>query len=168
MYEVRDADPSRDRESIRSLWHDYLSWGNEELQKRYGFQMPIERALERDLATISKFQPPDGRMVLAFAHREAVGIACLRRIGPTTAELKRMYVRPSHRGAGMGRAMLEKLIEGATAAGYRSIKLDSADFMTGAHSLYRSAGFVDTAPYPESEIPDQYRSRWVFMERALP
>jgi hypothetical protein len=39
--------------------------------------------------------------------------------------------------------------------------------MTAAHRLYRSSGFLEIGPYPESEIPDRYRSHWVFMERKL-
>jgi GNAT superfamily N-acetyltransferase len=91
----------------------------------------------------------------------------MRRIGPATAEIKRMYVEPSHRGAGLGRALLDALLTAAQAAGYQRIKLDSPDFMTAAHALYRSAGFVEIEPYPESEIPDQHRPHWVFMERAF-
>ena len=78
-----------------------------------------------------------------------------------------MYVHPSSRRAGLGRAMLERLIAAARAAGYRSIRLDSPDFMTAAHALYRSSGFVDVGSYPESEIPDEYKGYWVFMEKTL-
>jgi hypothetical protein len=39
--------------------------------------------------------------------------------------------------------------------------------MTAAHDLYRSSGFVATGPYPQSEIPDEYKAQWVFMERTL-
>ena len=55
--------------------------------------------MEHDLATIGKFQPPDGYLLLTFEDNVAVGTACMRRIGPDTAEIKRMYVQPSHRGA---------------------------------------------------------------------
>lgn len=37
--------------------------------------------------------------------------------------------------------------------------------MAVAHGLYRASGFVNIGPYPESEIPDEYRGHWVFMER---
>ena len=63
--------------------------------------------------------------------------------------------------------MLDRLISAAEAAGYVSVRLDSPLFMTEAHALYRSRGFMDIAPYPESEIPDQYKSHWVFMERRI-
>ena len=64
--------------------------------------------------------------------------------------------------------MLDWLIAAAETAGYGSLRLDSPEFMTAAHALYRSRGFVDIGPYPESEIPDRYKSHWVFMERVLP
>ena len=167
MNEIRQADLTRDREAIRDLWLDYLTWGNDELEARHGFRLPVQEAVERDLANIIKFQPPDGCIFLAFVDNTAIGIACLQRIGPATAEVKRMYVRPSNRRNGLGRALLGRLIETARATGYRSLRLDSPDFMTAAHALYRSSGFVDIPPYPESEIPDEYKSYWVFMEKIL-
>jgi hypothetical protein len=51
--------------------------------------------------------------------------------------------------------------------GYKRVRLDSPDFMTAAHSLYRASGFKDIGPYPESEIPDEYKPHWIFMERNL-
>jgi GNAT superfamily N-acetyltransferase len=167
MNDIRDADLNRDLETIRNLWLDYLAWGNDELEARHGFQLPVHEMVERDLANIAKFQPPSGRIFLAFAQNVAVGIACLQRIGPTTAEVKRMYVRPASRRQGLGRALLERLIEAARAAGYGSIRLDSPDFLTAAHALYRSSGFADIEPYPESEVPDEYKGFCVFMELIL-
>ncbi len=166
MSDIRNADSARDRRAIRDLWLDYLTWGNDELEARHGFRLPIHEAVERDMANIAKFQPPDGAILLAFVDDSAVGIACLQRIGPTTAEVKRMYVRPSVRRNGLGRALLERLIETARIAGYESLRLDSPDFMNAAHALYRSSGFVEIKPYPESEIPDDYKSYWVFMEKV--
>jgi GNAT superfamily N-acetyltransferase len=167
MADLRDADLPGDLEAVERLWLDYLTWGNDGLESRYGFRLPVREAVDDDLATISKFEPPHGRLLLAFEAEAAIGTACMRRIGADTAEIKRMYVQPSHRRAGVGRAMLEALIEAARTAGYGRIRLDSPDFMTAAHSLYRSSGFVEIEPYPESEIPDQYKPHWVFMERIL-
>ena len=45
--------------------------------------------------------------------------------------------------------------------------LDSARFMHAAHALYRSSGFQEIAPYPESEIPEEFRPNWIFMEKLL-
>jgi len=165
--EIREADLHRDLDAVGRLWLDYLTWGNDGLESRYGFRLPVQEAVDHDLATIDKFQPPDGRLLLAFEDELAVGIACMRRIGADIAEIKRMYVQPSHRRAGVGRALLDQLIAAARTAGYERIRLDSPDFMTAAHGLYRSEGFVEIGPYPESEIPDEYKPHWVFMERTL-
>jgi GNAT superfamily N-acetyltransferase len=78
-----------------------------------------------------------------------------------------MYVEPSFRRAGLGQAILKRLVEAAASAGYAHIRLDSPDFMTAAHALYRRQRFVDTGPYAESEIPDEYKAHWVFMERRV-
>jgi GNAT superfamily N-acetyltransferase len=167
MADVRDAVLPRDLEAVRSLWLDYLIWGNDELEARHGFRLPVHEAVEHDVSTIAKFQPPEGRLLLAFEDDVAVGTACMRRIAPRTCEVKRMWVRPLYRRTGLGRTMLDQLIAEARMAGYESVRLDSPDFMTAAHGLYRSSGFVDIGPYPESEIPDQYKPHWVFMEKSL-
>lgn len=167
MVEIREADLPREAEHVRRLWLEYLRWGNDELESHYGFRLPVEPVVERDIATIAKFQPPDGHLLLAFEDDEPFGIVCLRRIGPRTAEIKRMYVQPAHRRGGVGRAMLERLIGLSAADGYRRIRLDSPAFMTAAHALYRSAGFATIGPYAESEIPDARKRHWALMERAL-
>ena len=167
MLDLREAQFPRDLPHVDRLWFEYLSWGNAELEARYGFHLPVREAVDHDLATLDKFSAPDGAMVLAFEQDTAVGVGCLRRISADTAEIKRMYVQPSSRRGGLGRAIVDALITAARDAGYRRLRLDSPNFMTAAHALYRSSGFVDIGPYPESEIPDQYKAHWVFMERLL-
>lgn len=167
MIGIRNARLPQDLDVIRTLWTEYLTWGSDELEARHGFRMPVQETVEADLASLEKYQPPDGRLILAWKADEPAGVACMRRIGPTTAELKRMYVRPAMRGLGLGRAMLERLRDAVRDAGYTEVRLDSADFMTAAHALYHSVGFVDIGPYPESEIPEAYRKHWVFMEKRI-
>jgi GNAT superfamily N-acetyltransferase len=168
MADIREAQLPEDRDAVERLWLAYLTWCNDELERRYGFRLPLREAVEHDLLTVARFQRPDGRLLLAFNETEvAIGIACMQRIGPEIAEIKRMYVDPSHRRGGLGRAMLDRLINEARNAGYRRVLLDSPDFMTAAHRLYRASGFTDVDPYPESEIPEEYKSHWLFMERGL-
>ncbi len=63
--------------------------------------------------------------------------------------------------------LLEKLLSEAKEVGYSEVRLDSARFMHAAHSLYRSAGFQEIDPYPESEIPPEFQEHWIFMEMIL-
>ena len=166
-YQIRDALVPGDLPAIERLWLAYLTWGNDEMEARHGFRLPVAEAVAHDLAAIDQFLPPGGSLLLASDSDGAFGIGCLRPIRADTAEIKRMYVEPTHRRVGAGRAILEGLIAGAEQAGYARVLLDSPDFMTAAHALYRVQGFNPIGPYPESEIPEHLRGNWVFMERGL-
>jgi GNAT superfamily N-acetyltransferase len=89
------------------------------------------------------------RLYVAEIASEPVGMGGLRPLAADEAEIKRMYVRPSARGQGVGRAILQRLIDDARALRYMTIRLDSAPFMHEAHALYRSFGFTPSRP-PES------------------
>ena len=167
MADIREADLPGDTDAVVRLWLEYLNWGNDGLHARYGFRLAIHEAVTRDLASISKFLPPDGRLLIAVEDGEPIGTAALQRIGTSTAEVKRMWVEPGRRRSGIGGSMLDRLIAAGSTAGYDFLRLDSPVFMTAAHALYRSRGFRDIPAYPESEIPDQYKAHWVFMERGL-
>ena len=95
------------------------------------------------------------------------GVGCLKRIRDDAAEIKRMYVEPEQRGNGVGHTLLDALLVAGRHEGYSRVLLDSVGFMHDAHRLYRSAGFVDSAPHPESEIPEDLQRHWVFMELSL-
>jgi carbonic anhydrase len=78
-----------------------------------------------------------------------------------------MYIRPAYRGKGYGKALLQQLLQKAKEFGYHSIYLDTGPFMTAAQHLYRSFRFIERDEYPEVEVPPQFRSQWVFMEKTL-
>ena len=78
-----------------------------------------------------------------------------------------MYVDPSFRKIGAGRAILQSLINAAKETGYKKVRLDSPKFMEAAHSLYRSFGFKDIPVYAEVEIPEEFRQYLLFMELDL-
>jgi GNAT superfamily N-acetyltransferase len=96
-----------------------------------------------------------------------MGIACLKSLTDSIGEVKRMYVRPQARKRGLGRALLNQLLEEARQIGYAQIRLDSAHFMIEAHQLYRTNGFREIEAYEGSEIPKEFQSNWIFMEREL-
>ena len=105
--------------------------------------------------------------MLAFMDNKACGVGCLKSLNEDIAEVKRMYVDPSFRKIGAGRAILQSIINAAKEKGYKKIRLDSPKFMEAAHSLYRSFGFKDIPVYPEVEIPEEFRQYLLFMELDL-
>ncbi len=168
VVEIREANIPEDNENIRQLWTDYLIWGNDNMQRLYGVHPhnPTEQ-VEQDIVHIDKFLPPHGRLMLAFFDNNPCGIGCLKSIDEEIGEIKRMYVNPSFRKIGAGRAILQSLINAAKETGYKKLRLDSPKFMEAAHALYRSVGFAAIPVYPEVEIPEEFRQYLLFMELDL-
>src|SRR5688572_5970598 len=137
-----------DASTIRELFWEYLEWANANVNAEFGVNFDIASMLDEDMQTLEKFLPPTGRLMLVASEDRVVGIGCLKHLRPGIGEIKRMYVRPEARKAGLGRALLASLMSEAKLAGYASIRLDSAGFMKSAHALYRSAGFNEIGPYP--------------------
>jgi GNAT superfamily N-acetyltransferase len=167
MVMIYQVETMEHRDSVRQLFWEYLHWANTKINEEFGFNFDIETMLEEDMQNLDKFYPPDGRLLLADSDNQVAGIACLRKIKNDICEVKRMYVREAFRGTGIGRMLLDKLIEAAQDSGYPRVRLDSARFMYEAHSLYRSFGFQEIDPYPESEIPEEFQSNWLFMEKKV-
>ena len=66
-------------------------------------------------------------------------------------ELKRLYVSPPYRRAGLGRLLVERLLDEARMLGYGKIRIETLDFMVEAIRLYESLGFVRTAQFKSAE-----------------
>jgi GNAT superfamily N-acetyltransferase len=164
---IRVASKVEDAPEIRALFWEYLRWANERLNREYELRFDIHSMLEEDMQDLDKFMPPHGRLLLADRGASPAGIACLKALREGIGEVKRMYVRPQDRGAGLGRALLQQLLHEAAAIGYGRVRLDSARFMTQAHRLYHTFGFREIPPYEGSEIPVAHQSHWVFMELDL-
>jgi GNAT superfamily N-acetyltransferase len=152
---------------IRELFWEYLQWANVRVQEEFNVSFDIATMLEDDIQDLDKFMPPQGRLLLGYVEKELAGIACLKALTASIGEVKRMYVRPSHRKVGLGGTLLNRLLQEARDIGYQLVRLDSAKFMREAHQLYRSIGFREIAAYEGSEIPKEFQEHWVFMEMTL-
>ncbi len=84
-----------------------------------------------------------GRFLVARDGDRAVGCGAIRLVDPRTAEVKRMYVEPDHRGRGVGRAVLASLEAAAGQLGARRLVLETGVHSKEALSLYRGAGFTE-------------------------
>lgn len=155
------------RHQVIDLFYKYLQWANLMAMREFDVSFDVNTALEQDMAKLYQFAPPEGRLLLGEWEGKIVGCACLRKIGEDVGEIKRMYVQPEYRRRGIGRSLLEAIINEARQSGYSKIRLDSAPFARRAQVLYHSLGFRNIEPYAESEAPEQYRSYWAFMEMAL-
>jgi GNAT superfamily N-acetyltransferase len=98
--------------------------------------------------------PPIGGMFVVYTDGLAVGCAGFIRHDETTAELKRMFVRPSERGRGSARRLLHDLESEARSLGYRRLVLETGTRQVEAQHLYPSEGFRRVACWsPHDEDP---------------
>lgn len=91
-------------------------------------------------------------LLLASVGGAAAGGVGLKDLGGGVCEMKRLYVKPAHQGAGVGRALVVRVIEEARARGYRRMVLDTLPTLKTAIALYREHGFHETEKYYDNPI----------------
>jgi ribosomal protein S18 acetylase RimI-like enzyme len=138
---------SADLESIRGLFREY--------EAEIGVDLCFQ-GFEKELADLpGAYAPPRGRLLIAKSADAAIGCVGLRPLKShaTICEMKRLYVRPSHRSTGLGRQLVERIIMEACEAGYVAMRLDTLLTMTAAQDLYRRMGFRDIPAYYPNPLP---------------
>lgn len=83
-------------------------------------------------------------------------------VGPEFGELKRMYVRPGHRGQGIAARLLGFLEGEATARGCTTFMLETGPSQPEALALYARSGYERRGPFG-GYGPDPFS---VFMEKS--
>lgn len=98
-----------------------------------------------------EFVTPRGAVLLAWVEGSLAGCCALRPLDSSdyanAAEMKRLYVRPSFRGMGLGRQLTEAILDVARTAAYSCVLLDTLDDMEAARALYEDLGFEEIPPY---------------------
>lgn len=108
-----------------------------------------------DIAALPRpFVPPLGALLVARIGDDAVGCgALLAYEPPVIAEIKRVYVRPSARGQGVGEVIMRALLSEAAARGFARVRLDTAPELHAAQALYLRLGFEPIPQYRDSQLP---------------
>ena len=101
----------------------------------------------------SPYVPPSGALLIAHVGLDAAGCVALRRLDKHTGEMKRLYVRPAYQGFGLGKRLVEAVIEAARQIGYSELRLDTLPTMTSAQALYHRLGFIEIPPYNTPHLP---------------
>jgi putative acetyltransferase len=107
-----------------------------ELTERY--PNPDDNHFELSAEQVSEER---GVFLIARMDAEPVGCGALRQVEPAVGEIKRMYVAPSARGAGVGRRLLAELERYARRLGLRRLVLETGERQPEALRLYERAGF---------------------------
>ena len=149
---IRLAEP-RDAQTLAQMSREFIEAG---LGWKYDAARVLRAIRDRDTAAVVACEggKPSGRAALA-------GFAIME-FGDERAHLVLLAVRPSHRRTGVGRRLLEWLLESARVAGIASIHLELRASNEAAHRFYRAMGFCATVV-----VPGYYRSGEGRKEGAL-
>jgi GNAT superfamily N-acetyltransferase len=114
------------------------------------------QGFDKELAEMpGAYAPPLGRLYLVRVEGRPAGCVGLRPLDANKerCEMKRLYLRPGHRGLGLGRRLGELVIAEARLIGYRKLVLDTLADMTAARALYADLGFREIPAYYDSPLP---------------
>jgi putative acetyltransferase len=139
---------------VRQLFLEYAGW----LEVDLCFQ-----DFEVELATLpGKYAPPAGAILLAQVQGAVAGCVAMRRLNASVCEMKRLWVRKAFRNCGLGKFLIEAIIERARAAGYAHLRLDTLPQMKTAQGLYWEMNFYEVPAYYNNPVPGA-----IFLEKAL-
>lgn len=128
----------------------------------------VSGVLARHLATMHEETPPahvhalpaerlqDPAVTLFGARRDGrlLGVGAIREVDAMHAEIKSMHTLAEARGQGVGRALLNHLLQVAAASGYQRVSLETGT-MTAfepARTMYLTAGFRPCEPFGEYTV----------------
>lgn len=144
-FEIRIAEGVTDIAIAADLFREYQTWLDVDL---------CFQDFEAELSNVADmYAQPRGIIYIASVNGEDVGVGALRPLSETRSEMKRVYVRETARGLGIGKRIIDLLIARATNVGYTSMVLDTLPKLETAQGIYKALGFEQIPPYYENPLP---------------
>ena len=128
MIDIRHYDfPNEDFKRLDNLLNDYYFDNYGEVSLKYH--------------EINSLKHMD-EFFIAYDNDEAIGIICVKKFDEKTGELKRLFVMPEYRRAGIAMQMISCGEEKAKEIGYDEMVLETGVEMSQAIDLYKKAGYI--------------------------
>jgi GNAT superfamily N-acetyltransferase len=127
-----------------------------ELDERFPGGFDPGDATSSDTAAMSA---PSGVFVVATSGGEPVACGGVQQIAPQVGEVKRMWVHPDWRGAGLGARMLTHLEDRARELGHRRVNLDTNGTLVEAIAMYERAGYRRVERYNDNPYAEAFFSK---------
>ena len=100
-------------------------------------------SLDRELADLNSYYK-GGALLIGYEDGEPVAAIAIRKVDDDTAEAKRLYIRPSSRGRGYARIMLNTMLDRCRKLGFREVRFTTnPEVMAIAYALYKRMGFEE-------------------------
>lgn len=145
MITIRLAEFPQDSAAILDIWREFVANSPESLA--------YQKNDEEFSNLPGKYAQPAGRIILADFDGQLDGCVALKMISSEICEMKRLYVRPHARGAGLGHKLVERVIHEARLAGYVDMRLDVMAKSEPARQLYKKHGFLTADPVSFNPVP---------------
>lgn len=136
---ILSADDHAEIEHVRQFFRNYAAW--------LGVDLCFQNFAEEMASLPGAYAAPAGRLFFAELDGKPAGCVGIRPSTEGICEMKRLYVEPEARGAGVGRELALAAIKAAKVLGYRRVMLDTLPAMRIAVKLYRELGFKEAPAY---------------------
>jgi len=144
VHEIRQASLESDIPLVRELFKEYEASLGADLE----FQ-----GFAKELAELPGFySPPAGAILLCHVDGEPAGCVGMRPYNSDVCEMKRLFVRDRFRGQGLGKMLVESVVQEARKAGYLLMRLDTLQEMQDARKLYGAFGFLPIPAYYDNPL----------------
>lgn len=117
----------------------------------YGFECDFSTS-ESDLLDIEEtyFNSGGTFQLVEDVKENLIGTYAILPITKETCKLRKMYLIPQARGHGVGRYMMQQVIETAKVLGFKYVILETSSVMKDAIKLYVQSGFQEIAQPAQS------------------
>ena len=149
---------TRDAQAVAQMSRDFIEAG---LGWKYDAARVLRAIRDRETLAVVALEGAKPAGPSAAGHGTLTGFAIMD-FGDERAHLVLLAVRPSHRRLGIGRQLLDWLLESARCAGMASVHLELRAANDVARRFYRAMGFYETVL-----VPGYYRSGEGRKEGAL-
>jgi GNAT superfamily N-acetyltransferase len=168
MVHLMEARTSEDFQRVHDLVAHLAEW---DARMTGAMGLPTEGIVEAFYSEaphemMQLFTGNDACMLLAWSDDGPLGCAGFVRQTEDACELEKVYVSESARGRGLGKLILDRLLDVAFERGYKQAYLETAVFMTDALRLYEWRGFTRCDPF--RDVSHGVSNISVFLRCALP
>jgi DNA-binding MarR family transcriptional regulator/GNAT superfamily N-acetyltransferase len=124
-----------------------------ELDKRFEDGFDVARSIAVDSEGL---RPPQGAFLIARLDGRPVGCGAVTITQPGVGSIKRMWMSPDVRGAGLGLRLLDALEKEAAGLGIELLRLETNKTLHEAQSLYRRSGYREVPAFND----EPYAHHW--------
>jgi N-acetylglutamate synthase-like GNAT family acetyltransferase len=138
----------------KELIIEYIKWLNQDL---------TYQDIDDELMYFpQRYKEPNGTFIVAKDNNDIIGCVGLKKLEKDICEMKRLFVKDTYKGKGVGKKLVEIILQEAKNKNYKKIRLDTLKTMENALKIYYKNNFYEIGAYynnPNSNV--------IYLEKIL-